>query len=100
MSKNVAVTVKILDKEFTIGCPPDEKANLLDSARYLNEQMEVVRDAGVIGADKIAIMAALNITRDFLKDKSITTDYSKLSSGLDLLLGQLDTKLQDIKQPS
>lgn len=100
MSQNVAVTVKILDKDFTIGCPPDEKANLLESAKYLNEQMEKVRDAGVIGTDKIAIMASLNITRDFLKDKTIAHNYDALSSGLNTLLDQLDTKLSDIKQPS
>lgn len=100
MSQNVAVTVKILDKDIKIGCPKEEKAALLESAKYLNEQMIMVRDAGVMGADKIAIMAALNITRDLLKDRAIRTDYSTLSSGLDTLLGQLDDKLNDIKQPS
>lgn len=100
MSQNVAVTVRILDKDIKVGCPPEEKAALLESAKHLNDQMEKVRDAGVMGADKIAIMAALNITRDLLKDKSIAHNYDALSSGLNTLLSQLDTTLEDIKQPS
>lgn len=100
MSINVAITVKVLDKDIKVGCPKEEEAALLESAKYLNEQMKIVRDAGVMGTDKIAIMAALNITRDLLKDKTITADYAKLSSGLDDLLSQLDDKLNDLQQPS
>ncbi|HKT69138.1 MAG TPA: cell division protein ZapA, partial [Terriglobales bacterium] len=61
------VTVRILEKEYFVSCPQDERADLLDSAEYLNKKMREIRDTGkVVGADRIAVMAALNITHDLL----------------------------------
>jgi cell division protein ZapA len=66
-----AVTVHILDREYQIGCLPEEREPLLDSARYLNSKMREIRDGGkVIGLDRIAVMAALNITHEMLEAKS------------------------------
>jgi cell division protein ZapA len=59
--------VHILDKEYCIACPADERANLESAARYLDGKMREIRSGGkVIGADRIAVMAALNITHDLL----------------------------------
>ena len=67
MSQPNTVTVHILDKEYCIACPPDERANLESAARYLDGKMREIRSGGkVIGADRIAVMAALNITHDLL----------------------------------
>ena len=63
-----AVTVRILDKDFFVACPPDERQDLLDSAEYLNKKMREVRDTGkVVGADRIAVMAALNMAAELLR---------------------------------
>ena len=62
------VTVRILDKEYFVCCPPDERADLLDSAEYLNKKMREIRDTGkVVGADRIAVMAALNMANELLR---------------------------------
>ena len=67
MTQNKTVTVHILDKEYCIACPADERANLESAARYLDGKMREIRSGGkVIGADRIAVMAALNITHDLL----------------------------------
>ncbi len=67
MSQANTVTVHILDKEYCIACPADERANLESAARYLDGKMREIRSSGkVIGADRIAVMAALNITHDLL----------------------------------
>lgn len=67
MSSSNSVTVQILDKEFSIICPPEERSNLISAARYLDGKMREIRSSGkVIGADRIAVMAALNITHDLL----------------------------------
>ena len=67
MSSSNSVTVQILDKDYCIACPADERANLESAARYLNDKMREIRSGGkVIGADRIAVMAALNITHDLL----------------------------------
>jgi len=63
-----AVTVRILDKEYFVGCPPDERQDLLDSAELLNKKMREVRDTGkIVGADRIAVMAALNMANELLR---------------------------------
>lgn len=67
MSSSNSVTVQILDKEYSIICPQEERNNLVSAARYLDGKMREIRSSGkVIGADRIAVMAALNITHDLL----------------------------------
>lgn len=64
------VSVKILEKEYQVTCPPDERPALLDSAEYLNRKMREIRDSGkVIGLDRIAVMAALNIVNELLRSR-------------------------------
>jgi cell division protein ZapA len=67
MSSSNSVTVHILDKEYSIICPAEERSNLIGAARYLDGKMREIRSSGkVIGGDRIAVMAALNITHDLL----------------------------------
>jgi cell division protein ZapA len=62
------VSVRILEKEYQFTCPPDERAALLDSAEFLNAEMRKIRDSGkVIGLDRIAVMAALNMANELLR---------------------------------
>ena len=65
------VTVTILDRPFQVSCPSDERAELEQSARYLDARMREIRSAGkVIGADRIAVMAALNIAHEMLAERT------------------------------
>ncbi|KAF1052482.1 MAG: Cell division protein ZapA [Stenotrophomonas maltophilia] len=67
MSQTNTLTVQILDKEYCLTCPSDERVNLESAARYLDSKMREIRSSGkVIGADRVAVMAALNITHDLL----------------------------------
>ena len=62
------VTVQILDKEYRVACQPQEEKDLFEAARYLNNKMQEIRDRGrVIGIDRIAVMAALNLAHDLLQ---------------------------------
>ncbi len=62
------VTVRILEKEYHVACPAEEKADLLASADMLNSKMREIRDSGkVVGLDRVAVMAALNLANDLLK---------------------------------
>ena len=64
------VTVSILDREFKVSCPPSEQQHLIDSAAELDRRMREIKSTGrVIGADRIAIMAALNITSELLSSE-------------------------------
>ena len=65
MTQAQTVTVRILDKDYHIACPAAESANLERAAEYLDKKMRDIRRAGkVIGAERIAVMAALNITHE------------------------------------
>lgn len=65
------VNIKILEKEYQIACPASERSALLDSAQLLNAKMREIRDSGkVIGLDRIAVMAALNMANDLLRSRS------------------------------
>jgi len=62
------VSVRILDKEYQVACPASERTNLLDSAEILNAKMREIRDGGrVVGLDRIAVMAALNMANDLIQ---------------------------------
>lgn len=68
MATSSSVTVSILGRDYQIACPPEEEEALRKSARYLGQQMEQVRNRGSsLGYEKIAVMAALNITHDLLQ---------------------------------
>ena len=74
------VTGRILEKDYFIACPPSERNDLLDSATFLNGRMKDIRDSGkVVGADRIAVMAALNICHELLqlrdRDLGLQTDF-------------------------
>lgn len=71
MSTDKPVSVSILDKEYLIACPDDDRDSLRKTARFLDSKMKEIRESGrVIGADRIAVMAALNISHDLLQNKS------------------------------
>jgi cell division protein ZapA len=62
--------INIMGREFRVACPDEEQRGLLDAVDYLNRKMHEIRDHGkVIGLERIAIMAALNIAHEFLSTK-------------------------------
>jgi cell division protein ZapA len=64
------VSVRILDKEYFVACPYEERSALLDSAEYLNTKMREIRDTGkIVGVDRIAVMAALNVANELLQSR-------------------------------
>ena len=74
------VSVRIMEKEYVVACPYDERSALLDAAEFLNHRMREIRDSGkVVGLDRIAVMAALNLAHEFLKGRDRET---KLDSGV------------------
>ena len=69
--KPITVSAKILSKEYTIACPAEEREALESSVLHVNRQMQEIRSGGkVIGAERIAVMAAINIAHEMLKSKS------------------------------
>ena len=101
MSKMYAhVSVRILDKEYQVSCPADERTALLDSAEILDTKMRDIRDSGkVVGLERIAVMAALNMANELLqasaKDKVLE---NTLGNRLKLMSDQVESVLGNTQQ--
>lgn len=101
MNPAQTVSVHILDKDYQVACPEGQQEDLMISARYLDRQMRSIRDTGkVIGLERIAVMAALNISHELLQ---ATQQATQSASGLDHqaiagLQDKLDTALAQIRQ--
>lgn len=94
------VSVRILDKEYQVACPASERTDLLDSAEILNAKMREIRDSGrIVGLDRIAVMAALNMANDLLhakaRDRLLEGD---LSNRLKLIADRVENALGDTRQ--
>lgn len=94
------VSVRILDKEYQVACPTEERMELLDSAEILNAKMREIRDTGrVVGLDRIAVMAALNMAHELIhaqaRDRLLEGD---MSSRLRMISDRVDSVLGDSQQ--
>jgi cell division protein ZapA len=73
------VTIRILEKEYHVACPAEEQPDLLASAELLNRKMREIRDGGkVVGLDRVAVMAALNLANEFLKAKGTDEELQNI----------------------
>lgn len=100
MADTIPVTVKILDKEYRIACPADEQNELLTSANLLNGRMTELHDSGkIVGTDRIAVMAALNLTHELLQNQHDMQGHDKtLSKRLDSMCTRIEEVLQETQQ--
>ena len=95
----MTVTVQILDKEFRIACPEEEHESLMASAHLLNMKMKEMRDNRVVGQDRIAIMAALNIAHELLQTQNKSEKYvSSMSNRIQNLQSRIENALTKSKQ--
>lgn len=58
------VEINILGRDFQINCPDGEEEALLESAKYLNQKVDQLKDSGLIGFDRLLLMASLNIIHE------------------------------------
>lgn len=63
------IAIQILGKEFLINCPADAQQQLLTSAQQLNERMSAIKTGGTYGLDRVAVLAALNLTHELLQSQ-------------------------------
>jgi cell division protein ZapA len=98
MSADVkGLDVTIMGREFRVACPEDEQQALLDSVTYLDKKMREIRDTGkVIGVERIAIMAALNIAHEFLGTRLAGSfDIGEYKRRMHSMQAQIDQALAD-----
>ena len=92
-----AINVQILDKDYLVGCPAEEKPALVTAAKYLDQRMREVRHGGrVIGTERIAVITALNIAHELLQHKETVDSYSEeVDAGIRRLADQIEAALRE-----
>jgi cell division protein ZapA len=92
--KSIPVSVRIMDKEYKISCPQGEHESLLASASLLNDKMREIQNNGkIIGAEKIAVIAAINIAHDLIRTKDQLVDPN-IANRLDDIKSTIDATLK------
>lgn len=89
-----AINISILGKEYLIACGEEERSELISAADYLDDKMREIRDHGkVIGTDRIAVMAALNIAHELLSQSS--GGNSKGAPDVENRIKSIQSKIED-----
>ncbi len=92
------VSISVLGKEYLINCPEDARSELLASAKHLDKKMRDIRSGGkIIGLERMAIMAALNLSHELLQAR---TQVTSLEAKTRRLSDRIDQALADDQQLS
>jgi len=69
-ANTLQLDVTILGREYRVACAEDEQAELVEAVALLDTRMREIRDKGrTAGVDRIAVMAALNIANELLRER-------------------------------
>ncbi len=91
-----SVDVQILGREFTVSCTEEERQGLLDAVNYLDKKMRDIRDSGkVVGVERIAIMAALNLSHEVLNTKAGDVDIGDYKRRINAMQSQIDEAIAE-----
>jgi len=96
--KPIPINLHILEKDYVIACPEEERETLIASAQYLNRKVQEVRDGGkVVSTERIVVVSALNIIHEYLqykqqKENEIRTfdeESTRLQNKIELALSNI-----------
>lgn len=91
MSEVRGVDVNIMGREFTVSCTDEERAGLMNAVNYLDKKMKDIQATGkIVGVERIAVMAALNITHELLNAKNGGFDIGDYKRRINLMQEQID----------
>ncbi|MGH8077927.1 MAG: cell division protein ZapA [Lysobacter sp.] len=98
MSANEPVSIRLLDREYTVGCEPGERDSLLAAAKLLDSKMREIRGNNRMAAlDRVAVLAALNFAHELQQMRS---DNEGRDRELERTLGDLHRKLDGLFETS
>ena len=91
-----SLDVTIMGRTFKVACPPEDRAGLLEAVDYLDRKMQEIKEAGKIAnLERIAIMAALNITHEFLTTRVGGFDVGDFKRRIANMNKQIDQSMAD-----
>ncbi|MFN3713737.1 MAG: cell division protein ZapA [Alcanivoracaceae bacterium] len=97
MSESSSLVVHLLDKEFRVACPPQEKENLIRAARFLDDKMREIRASNVLGLERIAVMAALNLAHELLQASGELSRQNDGGDRIGRLLSKVEAELDALR---
>ncbi|MBC6428998.1 MAG: cell division protein ZapA [Cellvibrionales bacterium] len=100
MPPNSPVTIRLLDKPYQINCDQEAREDLLESARLLNSRLLEIKKSGtVIGLERMAIMAALNLSHELVRLQKQGDAGRQLGSGLARLQEKISAAIESLNPP-
>lgn len=96
MSEIKGVDISIMGREFRISCAEDEQAGLMQAVEYLDRKMREIREGGkIIGVERIAIMAGLNIAHELLTTHSGGFDIGDLKRRIGIMQERIEREIAE-----
>jgi cell division protein ZapA len=92
-----ALDVSIMGREYRVACPPDQEKELLEAVVFLDRKMREIREQGkVVGVERIAVMAALNISHELLISRGRGSfDIEDFKRRIEIMQAAIDGALSD-----
>ncbi len=98
MGDSNSLNIKIMDKDYRVACPADQQASLRESAEFLNNRLNEIKNKGsIIGTERIAIMAALNLAHELLGSQESIDQFTDTDMRVQNLNKKIDIMLRDIQ---
>jgi cell division protein ZapA len=102
-SQDSKISIRLLEKTFQIKCPPEQIEALQKAADYLDKEMRKMRESGVVGLDRIAIIAALNMANQInegnARDARYENDFSEKVRSLELKISEALSHTEQLEVP-
>lgn len=87
-----------MEKDYRVACPPDQHSSLKNSADFLNDRLTDIKNKGsIIGTERIAVMAALNLAHELLSSHVSMDNFSDVDNRMLNLQKKIDIALRDIE---
>jgi cell division protein ZapA len=95
--ETTALEIRLMDREFKVACPEGEEKQLLASVSYLNQRIQEIKASGrIVGNERIALLVALNITHEFLTNKTLKGfDLSEVQRRINAMEATIDDALAE-----
>jgi len=98
MADSNSLNITIMDKDYRVACPQDQHASLRESAEFLNNRLNEIKHKGsIIGTERIAIMAALNLAHELLGSQGSADLFNDADSRMMNLQKKIDIALREIE---
>jgi cell division protein ZapA len=95
-SASKPLTVRILEKDYRIACPPEEQAILFRTADYVNQAMaQVKKNSQSLSTERVAVLAALNIARELIESNRVSPHPAVHENHVEDLIERIDSALKE-----